>query len=358
VGAKVTSIVAPESRRADESAGFLRDDDVMRFESSITSVSWIPSEAIEGLTRTPFDLGVGHYDNPPPEALRSLDELHAAGAFRFANRLTASVDVVDGAIVAHDQEGRSYLSRTLMGLGRAQIAFQPVAFPDLEPEPEVTATSVRFRRTAGGRPGVPAPRRVRGKPFLQWRGPTVWTTLTLTINADGTSAGELVGASTFPRHWVYDDGGVLVAKSGLIDFDEWYRGAFGSHSPWGDEDSPAVMAMAESSLERGMSSTIMRQGRRPALVEVAAGELLVEQGEPGTDLYLLLDGIIAVEVDGRVVAEVGPGAVVGERALLEQGVRTSTLRAVTDCRLARANGDDLDQAALAERAAGHHREHD
>ena len=200
--------------RGARPTGTPRDDGAVRVESSITSVSWIPSEAIEGLTRLPFDLGVGHYDDPPPESIGNLDELHAAGAFRFANRLDAWVEVVDGEIVDHGQAGRSYLSRTLMQVGRAEIAFQPVAFPDLQPEPEVAGSSVRFTRTAGGRPGVPAPRRVKGRPFFQWRGPTVWTTLALTINADGTSDGVLAGASTFPRHWVYDERGALTAKSG------------------------------------------------------------------------------------------------------------------------------------------------
>ena len=330
----------------------------MRIESSITSVSWIPSEAIEGLTRLPFDLGVGHYDDPPPETIDDLDALQAAGAFRFANRLDAWVEVVDGAIVDHGQAGRGYLSRTLMGVGRAQLAFQPAAFPDLQPEPEVSETSVRFARTAGGRPGVPAPRRVTGRPFFQWRGPTVWTTLALTINADGTSDGVLAGASTFPRHWVYDERGALTAKSGLIDFDEWYRGAFGPHSPWGDEDSPAIVAMTETALEREMSATIMRGGQRPTMVKLAEGETLVEQGRSGTELYLLLDGLLAVEVDGRIVAEVGPGAVVGERALLEGGTRTSTLRCLTDCRLAKAAAEQIDRTALAELAQGHRREAD
>jgi Cyclic nucleotide-binding domain len=329
---------------------------VVRSESSITSLSWIPSEAISGLTRLPFDVGVAHYDAPPPEALGSLDVLHEAGAFRFANRLNAWIEAVDGRVVDHGQSGRSYLSRTLMGLGSAQVAFQPVGFPDLEPEPAVTETSVRFARTSGGRPGVPAPRHVRGKPFLQWHGPTVWTTLALTINVDGSSHGELVGASSFPRHWIYDHSGALTAKSGLIEFDEWYRGSFGPHSPWGDQDSPAVQAMIETALEREMSSTIMRGSERPSMVKLRATKTLVEQGQPGTDLYLLLDGLMAVEVDGRIVAEVGPGAVAGERALLEGGTRTSTLRAVTDCRLAKADAASLDLAALAELATGHHRE--
>ncbi len=44
---------------------FMKGQD-MRIESSVTSVSWIPSEAIEGLPKLPFELGIGHYDEPPP----------------------------------------------------------------------------------------------------------------------------------------------------------------------------------------------------------------------------------------------------------------------------------------------------
>jgi CRP-like cAMP-binding protein len=116
--------------------------------------------------------------------------------------------------------------------------------------------------------------------------------------------------------------------------------------------------MIETALEREMSSTIMRGGKRPTMVKLAEGETLVEQGRPGTELYLLLDGLLAVQVDGRIVAEVGPGAVVGERALLEGGTRTSTLMGLTDCRLAKADADQIDRTALAELAQGHRREQD
>ena len=81
------------------------------------------------------------------------------------------------------------------------------------------------------------------------------------------------------------------------------------------------------------------------MVTLEATDTLVEQGQRGTELYLLLDGVIAVEVDGAPVAEVGPGAVVGERATLEGGVRTSTLRAVTNCRLAKVDATQLDPAS-------------
>ena len=61
-------------------------------------------------------------------------------------------------------------------------------------------------------------------------------------------------------------------------------------------------------------------------------------------------------VDGEVVAELGPGAIFGERAVLEGGLRTSTLRAMTKCRVAVARKDQLDVSALAEISEDHHRE--
>ena len=59
----------------------------MRYESSITSLSWIPSEAVTGASRLAFDSGFTHYDDPPPAELGDLEELRAADRFRFANVL-------------------------------------------------------------------------------------------------------------------------------------------------------------------------------------------------------------------------------------------------------------------------------
>jgi CRP-like cAMP-binding protein len=61
-------------------------------------------------------------------------------------------------------------------------------------------------------------------------------------------------------------------------------------------------------------------------------------------------------VDGTQVGELGPGAVVGERALLEDGRRTATLRAVTGCVIAAAAKDQIARDILARLAELHHRE--
>jgi CRP-like cAMP-binding protein len=79
--------------------------------------------------------------------------------------------------------------------------------------------------------------------------------------------------------------------------------------------------------------------------------MLVEQGAPGDELYLVLDGVLGVEIDGDEVAEIGPGAIVGEKALLEGGTRTATLRARTRGRIAVIPGDMIDRAGLAGLAA-------
>ena len=327
----------------------------MRIESSVTSVSWIPSEAVTGMTKLPFEVGFTHYDNPPPDVIEDLEALGAADGFRFANRLGAWIEVENGAIVGHGYSGGAVMGSTTVRLGK-HATFAAVGFPELQRDPEVTPTAVRFVQTAGGRPAIPAPRRVSHPPFVQLKGPTVWTTLELTLNVDGSSRFELAGASPFPRHWIYDTAGKLTRKAGLTNFKEWYRHAFGKHTPWGDEDSKVLVTTVETALERELSRVVMGRDSKPAIKKVRKGKTLTKQGEPGDEVYLLLDGVLAVEVDGEPLAELGPGAILGERAVLEGGVRTSTLRAVTKCKVAAVGADHLDPDALAQISKGHRRE--
>jgi len=327
----------------------------MRIESSVTSVSWIPSEAVTGMTKLPFEVGVTHYDNPPPDVIDDLEGLGAADGFRFANRLRAWIEVEGGEIVDHGYAGGAVMGSTTVRLGK-QATFQAVGFPELQHDPDVTPTSVRFVQTAGGRPAIPAPRRVRHPPFVQLKGPTVWTTLGLTVGVDGSARFDLAGASPFPRHWVYDDAGKLNQKAGLTDFKEWYRHAFGKHTPWGDEDSKVLVTTVETALERELSNVVMRGGGEPKIKKLRKGKTLTRQGEPGDDVFLLLDGVLSVNVDNEPLAELGPGAILGERAVLEGGVRTSTLRAVTKCKVAAVSADHLDLDALSEISKTHRRE--
>lgn len=329
----------------------------MRIESSVTSISWIPSEAVEGSTKLPFEMGVAHYDVPPPDHIDNLEALREADRFRFANELRAWIEVdAGGSITSSGYSGCGHIGSTTIRLGGKSVTVAAVPLPDRRQEPEIGDGFVRFVQTAGGRTGVPAPRAVSRPPFVQVSAPLAWTTLELTIHADGTSSHDVAGASPFPRHWIYDEKGDLSQKSGLVDFKEWMAHAFGKHTPWGDEDSPALVTEVETALERELSTHIMRGGSKPRITTLAEGRMLVHQGDAGKDVYLLLDGVLAVDVDGQIVANVGPGAVLGERALLEGGVRTATLTAATRCRVAAIDGTEIDPLLLQQLAGGHRRE--
>ncbi len=329
----------------------------MRHQSSITSLSWIPREAIEGTTRVAFDAGLAHYDAPPPDVLTDIEQLRASDGFRFANRLEAWLEVDEsGQISDWGYAGGGLMGATTLRLGPLARTFQAIRLPDLRRTPERGGDFVRFVQTTGGHTGVPAPRRVRRPPFVQWQAPLVWTTLSLTIHADGRATGTLEGASQFPRHWVYDERGQLAEKSGLADFEDWYRESFGPYTPWGDRDSPALVTAVESALERRLSEQVMAEGQEAKFRKLREGTTLVREGETGSAIYLVLDGVLAVEREGKRLAEYGPGAMLGERAHLEGGKRSSTLVAVTNCRVASVEADQLDQTALDELAKGHRRE--
>ena len=326
---------------------------VTRHDSSVTAISWIPSEAIEGLSKVPFELGVTHYDVPPPDRIGpgDLEALRKTDRFREANELRAYVDVEDGRIVGHGYLGGGKIGATTVRLGPASIRFAAVHLPDIQKEPEAGPTSVRFVQTVGGRMGIPTPRPVKRRPFVQFWPSIAWSTLELTINADGTSSRRLAGASPFPRHWVYDETGNLIEKSAVIDFRSWADHCFGDGTPWGSYDSERLTTAAESALERELAATILRGGMKPKIRTLDAGATLTTQGDAATDVYVVMDGQLEVEIDGAVVAEIGPGAVVGERAALEGGVRTATLRTMTRARVAAIAPDQLDAEQLAELAA-------
>jgi hypothetical protein len=330
----------------------------MRFTSSVTSLSWIPSEAVTGLNKAAFEVGFTHYDDPPPDVIDDLDRLRDEDRFRFANRLVGWVEVAGGRVVDAGYAAGGMMGATTVRLGPRGMTFAAVELPQLRDDPVVTHDSARFVQTFGGRTGVPAPRRVPRPPFVQLRAPLVWTTLALEVRADGTSTCELTGASVFPRHWVYDDDGKLTAKAGLTDFKQWYRRSFGRFTPWGSTNSAALVTAVETALERELAGHMMRSGTKPEIRALKQGALLTRQGDPGDEVYLVLDGVLGVTVDGTALAEVGPGAILGERAVLEGGTRTSTLRAVTKCRIAVAPGDALDRDVLEQISHGHRREAD
>lgn len=320
-------------------------------DGGITSLSWIPSELIRGPMRLAFDIGLTHYDDPPPDRLTDVDALRRAGRFRFVNELRARAVVEDGRVVEVRRLPGSGGTIGLTNLLGGAVRFPAIQMPDLvtvEMAPD--GLSALVRQTAGGRAPLPAPRLVRGSPRLV--PPLVWTTLELRFTLDGASS-RVVGASAFPRHWVYDADGRLVEKVAVTDSTSWLHTMTEDETPWRGVDEEAVTSQVETELERRLSAVVM-SGRRQ-VVRLAPGAALFRQGDSGGQVALLLDGLVEVVRDGVRLAEIGPGAILGERALLE-GARTADVVAVTDVTVAVLDGDELPRGELEKLVEGHRRE--
>lgn len=76
-----------------------------------------------------------------------------------------------------------------------------------------------------------------------------------------------------------------------------------------------------------------------------AGELLFEQGDEGDCAYVTLSGsasvLINMEGEKREVAEIGPGQVFGEMAILCDIPRTAAIGAKTDLEVLRIDREDF-----------------
>lgn len=68
-------------------------------------------------------------------------------------------------------------------------------------------------------------------------------------------------------------------------------------------------------------------------LEVPEGKVLVREGDPGHECFILIEGTASVVRNGQQVATLSAGDVVGELAPLTAGPRTATVTAMTPLQL-------------------------
>src|SRR6201990_3405033 len=78
-----------------------------------------------------------------------------------------------------------------------------------------------------------------------------------------------------------------------------------------------------------------------AEVSVPEGKELVREGDYSYDVLAIEEGTASVERDGRHIADLGPGDVVGEMGVLERSQRNATVRATSPMRLVTLTGWDI-----------------
>ena len=68
-------------------------------------------------------------------------------------------------------------------------------------------------------------------------------------------------------------------------------------------------------------------------IMMTEGTMIMDQGQMGREAFVIVEGDVVVKRNGRRVATLGPGTVVGEMSLLDKGPRTATVICQTDCTL-------------------------
>jgi CRP-like cAMP-binding protein len=82
---------------------------------------------------------------------------------------------------------------------------------------------------------------------------------------------------------------------------------------------------------------LARVGSLVEEVEAEEGAVLTEQGKPGQECYVIVDGEASVEIGGEEKAVVGPGTMIGEMALIDNRPRSATIRAKKPMKLLALN---------------------
>jgi len=72
---------------------------------------------------------------------------------------------------------------------------------------------------------------------------------------------------------------------------------------------------------------LQRIARASDQTELAPGRVLTRQGETGRECFVIVQGEVKVERNGKKIATLGPGACIGELSLLDKGPRTATVTA-------------------------------
>lgn len=64
-----------------------------------------------------------------------------------------------------------------------------------------------------------------------------------------------------------------------------------------------------------------------------AGQVIFSEGETGCELFVILEGIVSITVQGREVNKLGLGELFGEMTLVDDQPRSASAKAITDCSL-------------------------
>jgi CRP-like cAMP-binding protein len=89
----------------------------------------------------------------------------------------------------------------------------------------------------------------------------------------------------------------------------------------------------ESAVFDKSSLDVLARALAQAMVRYERNRTIVTEGQPGVLMYVIVEGKVAVSIQGKLVERIGPGGVFGEMALVDRAPRLATVVSETDCGL-------------------------
>jgi CRP-like cAMP-binding protein len=106
------------------------------------------------------------------------------------------------------------------------------------------------------------------------------------------------------------------------------RDALGRAAP-----AAAGEKLKESAVFDKSSLAILARALAQTMVRYERSKTIVTEGQPGVMMYVVVEGKVAVSIQGKLVERIGPGGVFGEMALIDRAPRLATVASETDCGL-------------------------
>ncbi len=162
--------VRGQHRRQRHSAVSDEEGDV-RIDGSVTSISWVPADAVERDAKAELQLGTSRADEAPPADLGpDIDAtLDAVGdRYRFANHLRGFAEFDDdGEVRCYGDQGSGRLGQPTVREG-VELAIGTIPMPERRGEPVVGSGWVRFHQTWGGRTAARVAKATLRPPFVRF----------------------------------------------------------------------------------------------------------------------------------------------------------------------------------------------
>ena len=313
----------------------------MRIESSVTAVSWIPSEAITAkvVQASRWRWASSHYDEPLPDHIDDLVALRDADKFRFGNVLQSldrrqrrrrdpRLRLLRWRRYRRDHAASS--ARSERHLRRHGVSRPPAGARRHAHLGHLRPDLRRLHRCADAAPCqraavravAGADRVVDAVAHNQQRRHVATASSSAPARSRGTGCTTTTWTS-WPR------------RASSISTD-WFRHSFDNHSPWGDEDSPAFVTTIETALERELSHTLMRAGKpSPRSRKLKKGEHPRRAGRRRPrDVPACSTACSKCRSTGRRSASSVPGPCSANVRCSKAAQRTATLKTLTKCRVA------------------------